>query len=77
MTGVQNKISSIVAVLIICVAFFQIRAQTRGVKETVTKLGEIPVTILQKSNNAPAPAVVIAHGFSGSQQLMADRKSVV
>lgn len=71
MTGVQNKISSIVAVLIICVAFFQIRAQTRGVKETVTKLGEIPVTILQKSNNAPAPAVVIAHGFSGSQQLMA------
>ncbi len=43
----------------------------RGIETISAKLGDIPVTILQKSNHPLAPAVVIAHGFSGSQQLMA------
>lgn len=42
-----------------------------GVEKDFAKVGGIPVTILQKSNHEPAPVVVIAHGFSGSQQLMA------
>lgn len=42
-----------------------------GVEKDLAKVGGIPVTILQKSNHGPAPVVVIAHGFSGSQQLMA------
>ncbi len=34
-------------------------------------IGDIPVTVMRKSDSPPAPAIVIAHGFSGSQQLMA------
>ncbi|PWB92138.1 alpha/beta hydrolase [Methylocystis sp. MitZ-2018] len=34
-------------------------------------IGETPVTVMRKSDSPPAPAIVIAHGFSGSQQLMA------
>jgi pimeloyl-ACP methyl ester carboxylesterase len=34
------------------------------------RVGSIPVTVFDAVGCAPAPTVVIAHGFSGSQQLM-------
>ncbi|WP_246716590.1 MULTISPECIES: alpha/beta fold hydrolase [unclassified Methylocystis] len=34
-------------------------------------IGDAPVTVMRKFDSPPAPAIVIAHGFSGSQQLMA------
>jgi len=36
-----------------------------------TKVGETPVTVMRESDGRPAPVIIIAHGFSGSQQLMA------
>lgn len=56
---------------LIIFALLQLRAQTTDLVATGMKIDDIPVTVLQQSNHAPAPAVVIAHGFSGSQQLMA------
>nr|WP_148213218.1 alpha/beta fold hydrolase [Methylocella silvestris] len=35
-----------------------------------TSVAGTPVTIFRKAGDGPAPAAVIAHGFSGSQQLM-------
>lgn len=35
------------------------------------KIGDIPATVFRKADHAPAPVVLIAHGFSGSRQLMA------
>ncbi|WP_424360944.1 alpha/beta hydrolase family protein [Methylocystis parvus] len=46
-------------------------AQTRGVETTVVKVGDIHATIFKMLDHPPAPVIVIAHGFSGSQQLMA------
>jgi hypothetical protein len=48
-----------------------VSAQTRGVETSVATVGDIPTTIWKKSHGLPAPVVVIAHGFSGSRQLMA------
>lgn len=57
--------------LLVCIAWLQIEAQMRGLVRMTVNVGEIPVTIWKKSNGSSAPAVVIAHGFSGSRQLMA------
>lgn len=59
------------ALLSVCLALFEVSAQMRGVETTIAKIGDIPLTILKKPNHPRAPVVVIAHGFSGSQQLMA------
>ncbi len=67
----RDKFFLALAAILIALAMHNIRAQTRGLLQTTTIVDKIPVNILQKSNHSPAPAVVIAHGFSGSQQLMA------
>jgi pimeloyl-ACP methyl ester carboxylesterase len=41
-----------------------------GLTVTRTAIGQTPVTIFAPTSGAPAPVVVIAHGFAGSQQLM-------
>lgn len=44
-------------------------AEAGTVRETV-RIGDTPTTVFRPSHDAPGPAVVIAHGFAGSQQLM-------
>jgi pimeloyl-ACP methyl ester carboxylesterase len=57
--------------LIVIVSMIMVSAQTRGLLVTTETIDDIPVTVLQKPGQAPSPAIVIAHGFSGSSQLMA------
>jgi len=46
-------------------------AATRdGLVVTRTAVGTIPVTVFERAGAPPAPAVLIGHGFAGSQQLM-------
>lgn len=71
MNDARDKIFLVCVLLLLALALFEVRAQSQGLAETTATIGDIPVVILQKSNHAPAPAVVIAHGFSGSRQLMA------
>ena len=35
-----------------------------------TMVGDLPVTVFARPDDAPSPVIVIAHGFAGSQQLM-------
>ena len=42
----------------------------KDLRITSTIVGETPVTIFRPQSAGPAPVVVIAHGFAGSQQLM-------
>jgi len=58
-------------VVVIAFATHNILLQTQNLVVVSTYADAIPVTVFQKSSHAPAPVVVIAHGFSGSQQLMA------
>lgn len=41
-----------------------------GIEITRTSVGATPVTVYARAGAGPAPAVVIAHGFAGSRQLM-------
>jgi pimeloyl-ACP methyl ester carboxylesterase len=57
-------------VLAIGSALWQLTAATAGLRVTRTWVGNVPVTLYHPASDAPAPSVVIAHGFAGSQQLM-------
>lgn len=43
---------------------------TRNLVISQSAVGQIPITVFRSPNGEPRPAVVIAHGFAGSQQLM-------
>ncbi len=58
------------ALLAIGIALLNLRAADAGVTTETAAVGETPVTVYRSSSGARAPAVVIAHGFAGSQQLM-------
>jgi len=61
---------AIVAGITIAIGLFELHGASDGLRITRTKVGETPVTIFQPEAGAPAPVIVIAHGFAGSQQLM-------
>lgn len=51
-------------------ALGRLEAATEGLLVSREPVGAIPATVYRHAAAAPAPAVVIAHGFAGSQQLM-------
>ncbi len=59
-----------VALLCIGAGLWRLESATAGLSITHTFAGETPVTVFRPKSAAPAPVVVIAHGFAGSQQLM-------
>lgn len=58
------------AVLAILLSHCKIAGSSDGLREIETRVQSIPITVFSPSEAAPAPVVVIAHGFAGSQQLM-------
>jgi pimeloyl-ACP methyl ester carboxylesterase len=58
------------ALLAIAAALWHLTAASDGLTITRAWAGTVPVTLYQPSGETLAPAVVIAHGFAGSQQLM-------
>jgi len=61
---------AIAALMALAIGVFELRSTTDGLTVTRVSVGETPVTVFRPQSSAPAPAVVIAHGFAGSQQLM-------
>jgi dienelactone hydrolase len=61
----------LLAVMAIGIATRQLEASTDGLAISMQRLGTTPVTVFRPAPSArPAPVVLIAHGFAGSQQLM-------
>ena len=58
------------ALAAIAIALWQLFSATAGLTITQVRLGDTPVTVYRPASGTPGPAVVIAHGFAGSQQLM-------
>lgn len=58
------------AVAAILAGLWQLEAAEAGLVVLPGRVGVIPVTVFEQSTTAPAPVVVVAHGFAGSQQLM-------
>lgn len=61
---------ALVALLAIATGWWQLVAASDGLRITRTLAGTVPVTLYRPASDTPAPAVVIAHGFAGSQQMM-------
>ena len=61
---------AVLAAAAILVGLWQLEAAEAGLVVTRARVGAIPVTVFARSATEPAPVVVVAHGFAGSQQLM-------
>lgn len=66
----MRLIVGLCAIIAIAVAGFQLHHAAAGLRIERTLVGDTPVTIFRPGSDAPAPVIVIAHGFAGSQQLM-------
>lgn len=58
------------ALLALAVAVWQLEAARAGLEIRRLQLDAIPVTVFRPAGGEPAPAIVVGHGFAGSQQLM-------
>jgi len=67
---VSRSIVALVAVIAIAIGVFELQSASAGLRIVRTDVGDTPVTVFAPEAKSPAPVVVIAHGFSGSQQLM-------
>ncbi len=69
-----HRISTVVLALIgslaVGLGLVNLRAAETGVTEEFVTIGHIPATVFRKAGAGPAPVVIIAHGFAGSQQIM-------
>jgi hypothetical protein len=61
---------ALTAVVAIGVGLLELRAAGDGLHVARAEIDKTPVTIFQPATKAPAPVIIIAHGFAGSQQLM-------
>ncbi len=68
--GVGNAALALVCVAAIVVCAYQIQAAGNGIARETLTVGGTPVEIFRPSGGAAEPAVVVAHGFSGSRQIM-------
>lgn len=68
--AIWNLILAVVAGCAIAIGLWQLSASSSDLVITRTEVGSTPVTVYRSEGGDPAPAVVIAHGFAGSQQLM-------
>lgn len=65
------RLLALLAGLLICaVAIWRLEDARAGLSITPLAVGPTPATVYRRADGEKAPAVVIAHGFAGSRQLM-------
>jgi pimeloyl-ACP methyl ester carboxylesterase len=69
-TRVLNRILAILAVSAIVASLWHLHASVDGLDVQAITIGDTPATVYRPAIAHPAPVIVIAHGFAGSQQLM-------
>jgi dienelactone hydrolase len=68
--GVPRRLVAIVSIAAIVVAWWQVLEPTSAFEvETIERDG-VPIDLLVPASGGDAPGIVVAHGFSGSRQLM-------
>ena len=63
-------IVALAALIAIGAALWQLKAQSADLVVEAGRAGSVPLTVYRPAGGGPAPAIVIAHGFAGSRQLM-------
>lgn len=66
----QQIALALAALALILAGLWPLGQDLAGLQIRSQRVGATPVTVFEPATRAPAPAVVIAHGFAGSQQLM-------
>ncbi len=66
----QRLIIALAACVAIATGLWHLDDATHGITVTRAMIGTVPVTVFKPGAGTPSPAIVIAHGFAGSQQLM-------
>jgi pimeloyl-ACP methyl ester carboxylesterase len=66
-----TSVLALLGALSVGLALWKLDAARTGVTAEAVAIGHIPATVFRKPGTGPAPVVIIAHGFAGSQQLMA------
>jgi pimeloyl-ACP methyl ester carboxylesterase len=67
---VANLVIGLLAIAAIAVALWRLESASSGLIVEQTRAGSTPVTRYRLASGAPAPVVIVAHGFAGSRQLM-------
>jgi pimeloyl-ACP methyl ester carboxylesterase len=65
-----RSILALACAIIIVLCAYEIHAANRGIGRERVVVGGTPVEIFRPSGGGSEPAVVVAHGFSGSRQIM-------
>ncbi|MGP1252799.1 MAG: alpha/beta hydrolase [Kiloniellales bacterium] len=71
MTVLLRTLATLLGLASVVAGLWQLSTATAGLDVERTRLGATPVTVYRAADTGPAPVVLIAHGFAGSQQLMA------
>lgn len=67
---VLSSIFAMLGIAAVAVSLWQLAAAQSGVVTRDIHIGHIPATVFTPADGTPGPAIVIAHGFAGSRQLM-------
>jgi len=67
---VRHLAAAFVGLVLCGASVWNLEAARSGLAITPLAVGTTPATIYRQENAPPAPAIVIAHGFAGSRQLM-------
>jgi dienelactone hydrolase len=67
---VWRRLQFLFAVFFVAIGLWRLEAARSGIEIARERVGPVPLTIYRPAAGPPAPAVVIAHGFAGSQPLM-------
>jgi len=67
---VVDLVLAVLALAAVTTALVQLQAARDGVEIRPDRVGATPVEVVRDPTAPPGPAVVIAHGFAGSKQLM-------
>ena len=64
------RLQFLTAIGLVAIGLWQLGSAKTGLTVTRGQVGATPVTVFGPASGHPAPVIVIAHGFAGSQQLM-------
>ena len=68
--GVPRRLVALLAAAVLAAAWWQVLDDPAGARVVTVERDGVPVDLLVPPGGTDAPGVVVAHGFSGSRQLM-------
>jgi hypothetical protein len=69
-SAIRLVVAFLVGLVLCGTAVWHLEAERSGLAIASITVGATPATVYRRASSGPAPAVVIAHGFAGSRQLM-------